>query len=209
MALRREDLAYLGTGQIRHDEDGRAYVDQRSLRFDDDSSLGGALFGDDDLDDLGGIEGFVERRRPPMVKTPLTARSTPSHSVAAGATETFTTDVVARPQFAFEAEDAVLTSTAAVGAAAGTSLVLDAIGITKILFGDNVVWQNASPVPLSVLAETSFLRALVRGMRIRAGLDITITLSHTVRNTDAGGAHTTTYSATAAIFGLKEMTRRC
>mgnify|MGYP001559613334 CR=1 FL=1 len=209
MALRREDLTYLGTGQIRYDEEGRAYVDQRTLRFDDDSGVrtGGAIFGDDD--DFGGDDFGDDDGGKTMVKTPLTAISTPSRSIAAGATETFTTDIVARPQFAFDAEDAVLTATVALGGAAGTSLVLDAIGITKVLFGDNVVWQNTSPVPLSVLASNSFLRALVRGAQIRAGLDITITLSHTVRNTDATDAHSTTYSATAAIFGMKEMARRC
>ena len=48
-------------------------------------------------------------------------------------------------------------------------------GIQAIEFGDRIIFSNAQNVPLAVFGTGSFVRGLVKGAAIAAGLDITIT----------------------------------
>lgn len=205
MWTKMADLTYLGTASVRPSADGRLVFDRSSLRF--------APFG----------EVYVDRQRPKNLAafggrrfrsgwtrfggTLMTASSTPARSIAAGATESFTTTMSIRPQFGFEGDDLVLTSTANVGDAAGPSLVLDTLGVTAVRFGDREVWRNTAGVPYPVTAASSLVRQLIAGHKIGGGLDIGIDLEHVVRNTDGGSAHSTTYSVTGTVIGTKEVVR--
>ncbi|MFH1466427.1 MAG: hypothetical protein ABIO70_18735, partial [Pseudomonadota bacterium] len=46
--------------------------------------------------------------------------------------------------------------------------------VTSIFFGDRVVWSNSDGIDVSVFASNSFMRGLLRGQSLRAGLDITV-----------------------------------
>jgi len=47
--------------------------------------------------------------------------------------------------------------------------------INSITFGDHQVWNNTSGVPVSVFSANGFLRGLLKGQKLKAGLDITVT----------------------------------
>jgi hypothetical protein len=67
-----------------------------------------------------------------------------------------------RLQHHFRAEDVTFT-----GSASGAT-------VTSIFFGDRVVWSNSDGIDVSVFASNSFMRGLLRGQSLRAGLDITV-----------------------------------
>lgn len=46
--------------------------------------------------------------------------------------------------------------------------------VTSIFFGDRVVWSSSDGIDVSVFSSTSFLRGLLKGQSLRAGLDITV-----------------------------------
>ncbi|MFH1468640.1 MAG: hypothetical protein ABIO70_29895, partial [Pseudomonadota bacterium] len=67
-----------------------------------------------------------------------------------------------RLQHDFKASDVTFT-----GSASGAT-------VTSIFFGDRVVWSNSDGIDVSVFASNSFMRGLLRGQSLRAGLDITV-----------------------------------
>jgi len=179
-------------------EDDLGAMDYASLGAMDYASLGE----DDDYDDFG-----AKRRRPRRayrrrgrrrLQRPKSARATQvvqktlltAQSVGnPGASFTLTI----RPQFDFVAEDLTLASRQA-GNPSG-------FGIQAIEFGDRIIFSNAQSVPLAVFAVGSFVRGLVKGAAIAAGLDITVT---------ATAANSTTSSNLTAVFtGLKRGTTGC
>ncbi len=85
-----------------------------------------------------------------------------------------------RLQHAFKAEDVTFE-----GSASGAL-------VNTIFFGDKLVFQSSSGVPTSVFASTGFLRKLVSGHELQAGLDVNITGT-------LGGAGT----LQATVVGLK------
>lgn len=91
--------------------------------------------------------------------------------------------VAMRPQFDFVAQDFTLDGSVATAT------------ITRVSFGDHTVFDNAVGVPMAVVASTGFLRGLVKGARIRGGLDITV-------NGTVGGAGT----VITTMVGLKPQT---
>lgn len=46
--------------------------------------------------------------------------------------------------------------------------------VTSIIFGDDLVWNNADGIDVSALSSNSFIRGLVKGARGRPGVPITI-----------------------------------
>ncbi|MBC8422770.1 hypothetical protein H8E07_01485 [bacterium] len=68
-----------------------------------------------------------------------------------------------RLQHKFKAEDVTFE-----GSAAGSL-------VNTIFFGDKLVFQSAAGVPVTVFASTGFLRKLVAGHELLAGLDINVT----------------------------------
>lgn len=67
-----------------------------------------------------------------------------------------------RLQHDFRAEDITFT-----GSAAGAK-------VTSIFFGDRVVWSSSDGIDVTVFGSTSFLRGLLKGQSLKAGLDITV-----------------------------------
>lgn len=89
-----------------------------------------------------------------------------------------------RPQFDFVAQDFTVT-----GAAASNHVV------TSVIFGDFVVWNNAVGVPQATLLPNSFIRGLVKGAKLRGGLDIQV-----------AGTTGTADTVTVTVIGLKPQT---
>ena len=162
---------------------------------------------DDGYDDFGAKRGRKRNRRyrprrPNRITRPLNAARPPAQQVVQktllvaaslrnpGANFTLTI----RPQFDFVAED--LTLTGADGAANAANF-----GIQAIEFGDRIIFNNAQSVPLAVFGTGSFVRGLVKGAAIAAGLDISLSATST--------ASTTTAQLTAVFTGLKRGTTGC
>jgi len=101
-------------------------------------------------------------------------------------TEEGAATVKIRLQHDFRAEDVTFT-----GSASGAT-------VTSIFFGDRVVWSNSDGIDVSVFASNSFMRGLLRGQSLRAGLDITV-------NGNMPGAGN--FSVT--IIGKKPLGHRC
>lgn len=91
-----------------------------------------------------------------------------------------------RLQHDFRAQDVTFT-----GSAAGAK-------VTSIFFGDRVVWSNSDGIDVSVFSSSSFLRGLLKGQSLKAGLDITI-------NGSLGGAG----DFAATLIGQKPVTSNC
>jgi hypothetical protein len=104
-------------------------------------------------------------------------------SVNATAAAAYT--ITIRPQFDFVAQDFTMD-----GSVAATT-------VTAISFGDHIVFQNAVGVPITTFAVAGFLRGIVKGAKIRGGLDITV-------QGVTGGAGTP--AAQATFVGLKPQT---
>jgi hypothetical protein len=76
------------------------------------------------------------------------------------------------------------------------STPVNGVLITSIFFGDRQIFNDADGVDASVFGTSSFLRGLLKGQNLRAGLDILVTA-----DLNAAG------SLKAAITGLKPLTR--
>ena len=129
------------------------------------------------------------RRKPAVVvqKTILAAQTQPGNLGAS--------TITIRPQFDFVAED--LTFAGSTGSTNGIWT------ITSINFGDRIIFSNATGVPLAVFAAGNFLRGLVKGAAIKAGLDISV-------NAALGGtAPVALAQLTATFTGLKRGTSGC
>ena len=109
---------------------------------------------------------------------------------AVGGVDTVTAEgaatVKVRLQHDFRAEDVTFT-----GSLSGAT-------VTSIFFGDRVVWSNSDGIDVSVFASNSFMRGLLRGQSLRAGLDITV-------NGNMPGAG----SFSVTIIGKKPLGHRC
>lgn len=202
------------------DDFGLDLVDDDLGYDDEDDDFGYDDFGDDDDDDddlgamdyasLGGMDYASlgrrrkrrpakrgrGRRRPARRRAPSKRRAAPAKAKAV-VQKTILTGFVAldnaagaitiRPQFDFVAEDLTLV---AVTAAAWT--------LTAVQFGDRIVFSNPTGVPIAVFAVGGFMRGLVKGAAIAAGLDIQLSV-----------VTTTTETITAVFTGLKRGTTGC
>ena len=193
-SLRRGDgISGVGFGDDDWDDDD----DDDDFEGDDDfgdddfgdDDLGDDDLGDDDLgdDDLGdddfGARGKRRRRRLSRKLSRLNRRESRVRSkmgksrhggkkkvtwgmTAVGGTDTLTAagsaSIKVRLQHHFKAQDITFT-----GSLAGAK-------VTSIFFGDRVVWSNSDGIDVSVFASTGFLRGLLKGQSLRAGLDITV-----------------------------------
>lgn len=97
------------------------------------------------------------RRKEKRMSWGMTAVSGTQNLGAAGSAA-----VKIRLQHDFRAQDITFT-----GSAAGAK-------VTSIFFGDRVVWSSSDGIDVSVFGSTSFLRGLLKGQSLRAGLDITV-----------------------------------
>ena len=131
------------------------------------------------LDDLGG--GRRGRKEKKNVHWGMTAVSGTDTLAAAGAAA-----VKIRLQHDFRAQDVTFT-----GSAAGAK-------VTSIFFGDRVVWSSSDGIDVSVFGSTSFLRGLLKGQSLRAGLDITV-----------NGSLTGAGDFAVTIVGEKPVTPHC
>lgn len=176
-------------------EDDLGVMDYASLGAMDYASLG-----EDDYDDFGQkARRYRPRQRNRMTRPRNATR--PAQVVqktllvgesAENPGGNFTLTI--RPQFDFVAED--LTLTANDGATNGAGF-----GIQAIEFGDRIIFNNSSSVPLAVFGTGSFVRGLVKGAAIAAGLDISLS---------ATSSNSTTSSQLTAVFtGLKRGTTGC
>ena len=188
-------------------EDDLGAMDYASLGEMDYASLGED--DDDDYDDFGAKRRrrrrkprrAYRRRGPSRLQRPKSARAKQvvQKTLLVGQSAldpgvNFT--VTIRPQFDFVAEDLTLNANDAQLNAAG-------FGIQSIEFGDRIIFSNAQNVPLAVFGTGSFVRGLVKGAAIAAGLDITIT------GGAGAGLSTTTSQLTAVFTGLKRGTTGC
>jgi len=117
-------------------------------------------------------------------KTILLGQTAVLNNAGAGANT-----VTIRPQFDFVAED--MTFAGSVGAWT----------ITSVQFGDRIVFSNTNGVPIAVFAANNFVRGLVKGAAIAAGLDIQVNGNL--------AASTTTSQLIATLTGLKRGTTGC
>jgi hypothetical protein len=129
------------------------------------------------LDDLTPRRGNKEKN----VHWGMTAVSGTDTLAAAGAAS-----VKIRLQHDFRAQDVTFTGSAA------------AAKVTSIFFGDRVVWSSSDGIDVSVFGSTSFLRGLLKGQSLRAGLDITV-----------NGSLTGAGDFAVTIVGEKPVTPHC
>ena len=133
--------------------------------------------------------GPRHRRRPAIAKKPQVVQKTILTGTSGLNPGAGANTVTIRPQFDFVASD--ITFNGSVGAWT----------ITSITFGDRIVFSNATGVPIGVFGIGSFLRGLVRGAAIAAGLDIAVAANLT--------ASTTTSELPVTMVGLKRGTTGC
>lgn len=208
-------------GADRYDDD-----DDDDDFDDDDDEFEGDDFGDEvgdiEGDELGDIEGDIEgddfgaegRRRRRHLRRKLgrldrredrtrskLQRNRRKHGVtrkkkvnwgmtAVSGTDTLTlagsASVKIRLQHDFRATDVTFT-----GSALGAK-------VTSIFFGDRSVWSSSDGIDVSVFGSTSFLRGLLKGQSLKAGLDITV-----------NGSLTGTGDFAVAIIGMKPVHPHC
>lgn len=176
-------------------EDNLGAMDYASLGEMDYASLGEA-----DYDDFGAMKKprRYRRRSKSRLLRPRSARKmqvVQKTLLVGGSNQNPGNgfELTIRPQFDFVAEDLTLTSDQANNPSG--------FGIQAIQFGDRIIFSNANSVPLQVFGTASFVRGLVKGAAIAAGLDITIS---------ATAANSTTSSRLTAVFtGLKRGTTGC
>ncbi len=101
-------------------------------------------------------------------------------------TEAGAASVKIRLQHHFRAQDITFT-----GSATGAK-------VTSIFFGDRVVWSSSDGIDVSVFGSTSFLRGLLKGQSLRAGLDITV-----------NGSLTGAGDFAVTMIGQKPVTAQC
>jgi hypothetical protein len=173
-----------------------------------DDELGDDELGDDELgDDDFGAKGRKRQsrlkkrlarldRREDKVKDKLRRRRGKGKKkmqwgmTAVSGTDTLTAagsaSVKIRLQHHFQAEDITFTGS------------LAASKVTSIFFGDRVVWSSSDGIDVSVFSSTSFLRGLLKGQALRAGLDITI-----------GGSLPGAGDFAVTLIGRKPVNARC
>ena len=202
-SLRRPSLSGIDFGEdidgddfgddLEGDDFGDDFGDDDDDEDDDEDGYDGEFdgdFGDDlegDLDLSGddfGASGKRRRRRlkkklarlnrrEAAVKNKLASRRRRKgkKTVHWGMTAISGTDTLAaagsaavkiRLQHNFRAQDITFT-----GSAAGAK-------VTSIFFGDRVVWSSSDGIDVTVFSSTSFLRGLLKGQSLKAGLDITV-----------------------------------
>jgi hypothetical protein len=120
-------------------------------------------------------------RRKKRLKWGMTAVSATDTLEAAGAAS-----VKIRLQHDFRAQDLTFT-----GSAAGAK-------VTSIFFGDRSVWSSSDGIDVTVFGSTSFLRGMLKGQSLKAGLDITV-----------NGSMPAAGDFTATIVGSKPVTPSC
>lgn len=121
------------------------------------------------------------RRKEKRMSWGMTAVSGTQNLGAAGSAA-----VKIRLQHDFRAQDITFT-----GSAAGAK-------VTSIFFGDRSVWSSSDGIDVTVFGSTSFLRGLLKGQSIRAGLDITV-----------NGTLTGSGDFAVTIIGSKPVDPRC
>ena len=197
-SLRRGGFAGVDFGD--DDFDGDDFGDDDDFEGDDDFGDDDDFEGDDDFGDDDDFEGDDElegeadfgargrrrrrrlnrrlgrlNRRRGRVRRKLggTRKRKPAKEnnmnwgmTAVGGTDTLDAaggaSVKIRLQHDFRAQDVTFT-----GSAAGAK-------VSSIFFGDRVVWSNSDGIDVSVFSSSSFLRGLLKGQSLRAGLDITV-----------------------------------
>lgn len=156
--------------------------------------------------------GLKRQTKGKWMKTVITAVTTDATVLPiAGAGTTLTQTLNLRPQFDFVSQDLTFQANAAFGGATPGGVVTNLvwIRITRIAFGDHTVFDNAVGAPAQIFSTTvgmggaSFLRGIIKGARIRGGLDILITVSWSVISA-AGGVNDC--QVTAVVVGLKPQT---
>ena len=212
-------LDLLGLALVHDDLGGMDYAslgdDYYAFGDDEDDDLGGYEdFGDEDDDDLGARKRRARKgskksggRKPasrpvnrPVARRPAVqqiVQKTILTGISANVTGNAQGTVTIRPQFDFVAEDVTFT---VVSATAGAGL---AVTITSIQFGDRIIFSNPTGVPVAIFAVAGFMRGLVKGAAIAAGLDIQV-----VANVAGVGAATVT-TLQATFTGLKRGTTGC
>ncbi len=178
-----EDIDGDEIGDDDDDDDEDDDPDGYDGEFDGD--FGDEVEGDDELGDDFGAEGRKRRRRLKKKLSRLNRResrvqqklSSSRHHrrskktvhwgmTAISGTDTLTAagaaSVKIRLQHNFRAQDITFT-----GSAAGAK-------VTSIFFGDRVVWSSSDGIDVTVFSSTSFLRGLLKGQSLKAGLDITV-----------------------------------
>jgi hypothetical protein len=190
-SLRRASFS----GGVFGDEDFEGDDDEGDDFGDDDEDFEGDdpdedFEGDDDGDDGDFGEEFGRKRRrrrksrkarerarkaqqrpAPSRRASPAPRPAPTEHwgmTAVGGTDAITANsggavsVKVRLQHDFRAQDITFTGSAR------------SATVTSIFFGDRVVWSNSDGIDVEVFASTGFLRGLLKGQSLRAGLDITV-----------------------------------
>ncbi len=193
------------------DEDDDFEGDYDDFGDEDDDDFEGLDFGEDDEDDEFGRRRRRRRRRRRSRRgrgargrrrgrtggrrrRPTTPKPKESGMTwgmtAVGGTDTLdaagSASVKIRLQHDFRAQDITFT-----GSAAGAK-------VTSIFFGDRVVWSNSDGIDVSVFASNSFLRGLLKGQSLKAGLDVTV-------NGSLAGAG----DFAATLIGQKPVNKSC
>jgi hypothetical protein len=207
--IRRGGFAGEDFGDDDDDWDDDDTTEEDDFGDDDlgDDDLGDDDVGDDDVGEFGGprrkrrrlkkrlgrvnrredrirekLADIAPRRRKEKRMTwGMTAVSGTQNLGAAGSAA-----VKIRLQHDFRAQDITFT-----GSAAGAK-------VTSIFFGDRSVWSSSDGIDVTVFGSTSFLRGLLKGQSIRAGLDITV-----------NGTLTGSGDFAVTIIGSKPVDPRC
>ena len=153
------------TGELIIDTDSLQgdILEDDNLGFDDgfagdvDDPLDDGDLGFDDDPDLSGRRNRKRRRRGRRGGWGMTAVSGAEDYEGPG-----TATARIRLQHDFKAEDITF---------AGT---LEGSTVTSIFFGDQPVWSTPDGVDVSIFDSNSQLRGLLKGQKIKAGLDITV-----------------------------------
>ena len=184
-SLRRSSFSGEFAGEDFGDEDDLGYDDDFGDDIDEDDFGDDADFGDEDDfgdDDDFGARGRGRARRQARRARRQARRQTRRQGRKArrgggdkdqqwGMTAVGGRDTVAeagaasvkiRLQHDFKAQDITFTGSA------------DGSKVTSIFFGDRVVWSNSDGIDVGVFASNSFMRGLLKGQSLRAGLDITV-----------------------------------
>lgn len=198
------DLTPLGHARVYRDpRNGELVVDTDSIRrtgfagddvgydddeygYDDDDVGDDDEYGYDDDDDVGDDDevgrrgGGRKRRQGGGKRRQGSGKGKSSKGSSAGGsglgwgmtavsgTDTLTSSsggsasVQIRLQHDFKAEDITFDGS------------LSGAKVTSIFFGDQSVWSNANGIPVTVFGANSFLRGMLKGQSLKAGLDITV-----------------------------------
>ncbi len=160
-----------------YDDDEYGYDDMGELELDDEDDFGDGGFGAGGMISRLRERGQARRsarqeRRSNRRESRQSRRSNRRGSqrqwavtILAGEqtlTGAGTASVSIRPQHDFIADDLSFADS------------LAGAEVTSIHFGDKVVFSNASGIPVTLFGTTSYLRGLLKGQKLPAGLDITV-----------------------------------